>query len=91
VPTSHYKFAQRLLASRIAPSFLMSLLGQKLPRLPRNATSALPRSTDINRPARLVRFVPEAGVLTSGRPSQHLDKNSRMAAVNAAGSRQGAS
>src|SRR3954447_24544138 len=33
-------------------------LGQKLPGRPRNAISALSRSTDINRPTRLVRFVP---------------------------------
>ena len=36
----------------------MSQMGQKLPQQPRNATSALPRSTDINRPAGMVRFVP---------------------------------
>jgi hypothetical protein len=33
-------------------------LGQKRSCLPRSATSGLPRTTDINGPARLVRFVP---------------------------------
>jgi hypothetical protein len=36
----------------------MSQLGQKRRFDPQLATSDLPRSTDINRPAQLVRFVP---------------------------------
>jgi hypothetical protein len=36
----------------------MTALGQKLPCRPGNATSGLPQITDVNRPARLVRFVP---------------------------------
>jgi hypothetical protein len=51
-------------------SFPMSELGQKRRSDHRPVTSGLPQSTDIVRPARLVRFVPQADNASSALPLQ---------------------
>ena len=45
----------------------MSLVGQNQPWRPRSATSGLPLTTDIIRPARLVRFVAQADPCTAAK------------------------